>query len=85
MDIQLVSVVTRLKSGASKVFKLRPAQKPLATLLASKDDNPRFLLVIDTHSDYNTGHLVHGQAKADGELFVTPINEVRTSGKTQIK
>ena len=82
IDIQLVSVTTCLKTGGSKVFKLRPAQKPLVTLLASKDDNPRFLLVIDMHSDYNTGHLVHGQSKSDGELFVTPINDVCTSGNT---
>ena len=80
--IQLVSVVTRLKSGGSKVFKLRPAHKQLATLLASKRDNPRFLLVIDTHSDYDTGHLVHGQSRGDGDLFVEPINHVCTSENT---
>ena len=64
------------------MFKLRPAQKELATFLASKDNNPRFLLVIDTHSDYDTGHLVHGQARSNGELFVVPINEVRSCENT---
>jgi hypothetical protein len=61
------------------VYKLRAAHKHLAEFMAARQAYCRFLLVIDTHSDYQTGELVHGRSKNNGQSLIAPIDEVRAA------
>jgi hypothetical protein len=42
-----------------------------------------FLLIVDTHSDYETGGLVHGY-DSDGYSLVAPITEASNCGSRPI-
>jgi hypothetical protein len=61
--------------GGSKVTVNGPRIRGLQAFLTANPGGD-FLMVIDTHSDYLTGGLVHGEHK-DGYSMVAPIDEVR--------
>ena len=47
--------------------------------MAAKQADCRFLLVIDTHSDYESGELVHSRSKSTGQSLIAPIDEAGAS------
>jgi hypothetical protein len=78
----LVIESTQLQNGESNVERIdtKMARMRQLFLRYKSSENPvDFLLVIDTHSDYMSGGLVHGSG-ADGTPWYAPVTEVKKQG-----
>jgi hypothetical protein len=65
-----------MKTGASKVQKIAKSQKAMLKQMRLRPGNGNFLLIMDTHSDYETGWVAYATQKNDGAQFVQPASEV---------
>jgi len=66
-----------MKAGASKVQKIAKVQKALLKQMRVQKGHGKFLLFMDTHSDYETGWVAYATRKHDGAQLVQPASEVR--------
>jgi hypothetical protein len=72
---QLEAVAVRMTTGAARVQAISKYQKLLLKKMKSSDGDSNFLLLMDTHSDYETGWVAHATRK-DGAQFVSPVSDV---------
>jgi hypothetical protein len=72
--MQFVHGETRMGLGASVVAKMTRIRTPLIRHLANPGCN--FVLFLQSHSDYETGHLSHAVDKNIGEPCISPIDAV---------
>jgi hypothetical protein len=60
--------VIHLARGQSVVHRLQPRINPIIKFIRSLLHQAQFLLVVDTHSDYRTGHIQYGLSRQGGPL-----------------